>query len=80
VAAPAPLPAGTDRFNTGNEGKTLSRVFYQLSGCVLPTTGILSPVPHRAFFTSMATRALHRGHWTFTGRAGRFRLASRIPM
>jgi hypothetical protein len=33
-----------------------------------------------AFFTSIATRALHRGHWTFTARADRFRLASRIPM
>jgi hypothetical protein len=41
-------------------------------------------IPHhgayRAFFSSIATRALHRGHWTFTGLADRFRLASRIPM
>jgi hypothetical protein len=38
------------------------------------------PGAYLAFFTSIATRALHRGHWTFTALADRFRLASRIPI
>ncbi len=45
---------------------------------ILPQYSV--PPGYRAFFRSMATRALHRGHWTFTGRFDRFRLASRIPM
>jgi len=42
----------------------------------------VSPCPgaYFAFFTSITTRALHRGHWTFTGLANGLRLASRIPM
>ena len=44
------------------------------------TPVIPCPGAYFAFFTSITTRALHRGHWTFTGLANGLRLASRIPM
>jgi hypothetical protein len=43
-------------------------------------TGIPRSAVYRAFFTSITTRALHRGHWIFTGFPENLRLASRIPM